>query len=450
MKIPNFVTPCLGFVLSLAPGFSLPPNEEPEPAANPVLALPSWLLPLHRKPGMSLFTIPRLSSAVSLSIADDVLSEYPAVFSYSGRHGGTLSLWGRLQSSHNLLRSPSNSEGQPGEDFAGAANFNMSLSDENVRVIDQRLGEWCRSFILQHPEIVHEASVDELRQSTCVTAFKTFVVEELEMQIWLKRNELRQHQYTFDPFFATSGNFKTFNKYFLEPYSNPSGPLPLLLDLSQPLLLLEVGSFEGSSAAWIAESLLIHPSSLLICVDAWAAKWTALEQETNNNAYINKMQNALGGGTALKNFVHNMERTPNGDQVVGLRADSTMQALTALLYSQSPPPLCTDADCVVGVDGIDFGYKEESSSSKQSLMTPPPVLFQFDFVYIDAGHSASDVLTDAILSFHLLKVGGVIVFDDYSYAEDTKFAVDTFIKAFDKELRIVFKDYIVIALKVNH
>ena len=38
---------------------------------------------------------------------------------------------------------------------------------------------------------------------------------------------------------------------------------------------------------------------------------------------------------------------------------------------------------------------------------------QFDFVYIDGSHHAEDVMCDAIKSFERLKVGGVLIFDDY-------------------------------------
>jgi predicted O-methyltransferase YrrM len=37
----------------------------------------------------------------------------------------------------------------------------------------------------------------------------------------------------------------------------------------------------------------------------------------------------------------------------------------------------------------------------------------FDFVYIDGDHTAPAVLSDAVLSFPLLKPGGLIAFDDY-------------------------------------
>ena len=396
MKTANFVGRCLVIVSLL--GFSQQQHT---------VVLPTWLLNLHHKPGLSLFTIPHLADAASLVVDDAAVSEYDLAFSYSGRTAG--------------------------QDFIGTQTFNLTLSSEGQVELEKRMHEICMSYV---------------PVANCEKKLMTFIVDELEQGIWLQRNILRQHKYTFDPpFFASSGNFKTFKKHLLDYYDGPRRPL---LDLDQPLLLLEVGSFEGSfegsSAAWLAESLLVHPSSLLICVDAWTTMWTSLDEE-NNNSEIDDMQNILGEGTAINNFVNNMARTPGGGQVVGLRADNSMVALTALIYSQSPP-LCTD-DCNIGIEGL--GYKESSHKSRVATPPPPPPspLFLFDFIYIDAGHSASDVLTDGILSFHLLKVGGVIVFDDYEYAEDTKFAVDAFVRAFDKELRIIFKGYIIIAAKID-
>lgn len=43
---------------------------------------------------------------------------------------------------------------------------------------------------------------------------------------------------------------------------------------------------------------------------------------------------------------------------------------------------------------------------------------QLDFIYVDGSHQAADVLCDAVLAFRLLRVGGVLAFDDYLWAED--------------------------------
>lgn len=60
----------------------------------------------------------------------------------------------------------------------------------------------------------------------------------------------------------------------------------------------------------------------------------------------------------------------------------------------------------------------------------------FDFIYIDGSHDPRDVIIDAVLAFKLLKKGGLMIFDDYSWApreiEDTsisecpRIAIDAF------------------------
>lgn len=57
----------------------------------------------------------------------------------------------------------------------------------------------------------------------------------------------------------------------------------------------------------------------------------------------------------------------------------------------------------------------------------------YDFIYIDGDHSASAVLEDMVLSFGLLRSGGVMVCDDYTggwggnHLEFPKLAIDSFI-----------------------
>jgi hypothetical protein len=44
--------------------------------------------------------------------------------------------------------------------------------------------------------------------------------------------------------------------------------------------------------------------------------------------------------------------------------------------------------------------------------------YTFDFIYIDADHTTVGVLMDAELSFPLLKPGGIMAFDDYTWGGD--------------------------------
>jgi predicted O-methyltransferase YrrM len=62
---------------------------------------------------------------------------------------------------------------------------------------------------------------------------------------------------------------------------------------------------------------------------------------------------------------------------------------------------------------VDFHIMKGSSIEQLSKLILTGLSEYFEFIYIDGSHQAPDVISDAILSFHLLKSGGVIAFDDY-------------------------------------
>ena len=53
--------------------------------------------------------------------------------------------------------------------------------------------------------------------------------------------------------------------------------------------------------------------------------------------------------------------------------------------------------------------------SRQVLLELADEQARFDLVYVDGSHRGLDVLVDAALSWPLLEVGGVVVFDDYRW-----------------------------------
>ncbi len=72
---------------------------------------------------------------------------------------------------------------------------------------------------------------------------------------------------------------------------------------------------------------------------------------------------------------------------------------------------------------------------------------RFDFVYVDGSHRGLDVLVDAALSWPLLEVGGVVVFDDYRWAllgDDPLLrpgpAIDAFMGLVSAHGEVVFHD----------
>ena len=88
--------------------------------------------------------------------------------------------------------------------------------------------------------------------------------------------------------------------------------------------------------------------------------------------------------------------------------------------------------------------------SSQVAMRRLP-LESFDVIYIDGSHATADVLEDAVLSYRLLKPGGVLIFDDYRWlgaltpgaltrdasGDFPKAAIDRFVQSFEGKVKVV-------------
>ena len=71
----------------------------------------------------------------------------------------------------------------------------------------------------------------------------------------------------------------------------------------------------------------------------------------------------------------------------------------------------------------------------------------FDLIYIDGSHQAPDVLSDAVQGVNLLKIEGVMIFDDYLWQERLtggvdlvrcpKPAIDAFVNIFCRKVRVL-------------
>ena len=81
----------------------------------------------------------------------------------------------------------------------------------------------------------------------------------------------------------------------------------------------------------------------------------------------------------------------------------------------------------------------------------------FDLIYIDGCHDSRCVLTDALLIWQTLKVGGYLIFDDYSWnlLKDQpdyvrpKMAIDFFIDLFKDNIKIIHKGYKLYLIKTS-
>ncbi len=74
---------------------------------------------------------------------------------------------------------------------------------------------------------------------------------------------------------------------------------------------------------------------------------------------------------------------------------------------------------------------------------------RYDIIYIDGSHATKDVLEDAVLSWRLLKNGGILIFDDYrwvglgsqcefdSSSDYPKVAIDSFATCYQGDFEVI-------------
>lgn len=170
-----------------------------------------------------------------------------------------------------------------------------------------------------------------------------------------------------------------------------------ILKSLRPRRVLEIGSFEGQSACYLIETVSRMHEAELHCIDTWQG---GIEHGGINMSEVERR--------FLKNTEIAIRKATNSTTLKVHKARSDF-ALAQLF--------------VQGYEGY------------------------FDFIYIDGSHQAPDVLTDAVLSFRLLRKGGLIAFDDYLWSENLpggpdilrmpKSAIDAFVNLHIRQLRVV-------------
>ncbi len=79
---------------------------------------------------------------------------------------------------------------------------------------------------------------------------------------------------------------------------------------------------------------------------------------------------------------------------------------------------------------------------------------QYDIIYIDGSHQADDVKQDATLAWNLLKLGGVMIFDDYllsmpeKHEQEPKIGIDTFLQSIANKYQVLHQEYQLLIKKV--
>ena len=171
--------------------------------------------------------------------------------------------------------------------------------------------------------------------------------------------------------------FSPSNLTVLQPYKNKDN-----------VMFLEIGSFEGYSANYFVDNFLSGNNSKITCVDPW------IKYSESTITKISGVDDVINEGT-YKIFTDNTK--DNSDKII-----------------------------------IKRGF------SKDVLPALQP---EYDFIYIDGDHSEKAVWLDAVLSFDILKVGGIMIFDDYTWNvgdKSPKKAVDRFLQRYSDMISVLF------------
>lgn len=170
----------------------------------------------------------------------------------------------------------------------------------------------------------------------------------------------------------------------------------------KPKKILEIGSFEGRSACYLIEKSTEYNKIELHCIDTWE------------------------GGTEHQ----------KGERTEAVMSDVETRFHKNITIAQNNAK-----------HSVDLSVHKKLSSIALAGLIALGHGESFDLIYVDGAHQAPDVLTDATMAFQLLRVGGLLIFDDYLwYMEDVgqqdvlnmpKLAIDAFTNIFQRKMRIM-------------
>jgi predicted O-methyltransferase YrrM len=140
---------------------------------------------------------------------------------------------------------------------------------------------------------------------------------------------------------------------------------------------------------------------------------------------------------------------------------STVWFLENILTEQGAEITCVDVfseprwelrfDHNIRVSGL--GGKVRKLKGRSEDLLPELPRASYDIIYVDGSHEAGAVLMDALLSWTLLKPGGLLLFDDYRWEPEKKssqrpqMAIDLFLESFAGRFELVHQDYQVVIRK---
>lgn len=83
----------------------------------------------------------------------------------------------------------------------------------------------------------------------------------------------------------------------------------------------------------------------------------------------------------------------------------------------------------------------------QDVFTEQFNQYRFDFIYIDGDHSAEAVYQDGKNAFMVLREGGHMLFDDYTWSKETNLGIDRFLDEHAGTYDVIHKDYQILIRK---
>ena len=165
--------------------------------------------------------------------------------------------------------------------------------------------------------------------------------------------------------------------------------------------VLEIGSWEGRSALFFLNFL---PRARLTCIDSFA------------------------GGQEHREAAARDAKEARSLKMLERRFDANVRAFTRRIEKIT----ANSADALA-----QLGVKKR----------------RFDIAYVDGGHRATEVYTDAVLTWPLIARGGMVIFDDYQWQEMPKQVdnpgpgIDAFLKSIDGQYRVALRSYQVAIVK---
>ena len=183
----------------------------------------------------------------------------------------------------------------------------------------------------------------------------------------------------------------------------------LPLKTQEEIHFLEIGSFEGKSTVWFLENILLNEKSTITCIDPW----TTYSQNNNSFDSYNKVDSEWNFTDNKNTFLHNIYLSGFKNKVI-----------------------------------IEQGFSNE--------ILPKFILdkINYDIIFIDGNHTSPFVITDGIMSWYLLKEGGLMIFDDYLWSDSNstlspKLAVDSFINCFRDYIEVIWSEYRLVIKKIK-